>query len=63
MVRVNTISRMDADDINVESSDGNGCVVMLVVLDVITNGGCVGGVNVILVASVASPRLLSPGKN
>ena len=34
-------------------------IVVLVVLDAVT----VGGVSVILVATVMSPRLLSPGKN
>ena len=67
MVRVNRRSEMDADDTNVEpASSGNGSigkVLFVVVLDVVTEGGCVvGGVSVISVDPVAT-RLLSPGKN
>ena len=54
---------MDTDNIISESSNGIGMLLfIIVVLDVITEGGDVGGVSVIMVALVIS-RLLSPGKN
>ena len=55
MVRVNRISGMDTDNIIAESSNGIGMLLfIIVVLDVITEGGDVGGVSVIMVALVIS---------
>ena len=65
IVTVSMTSEIDADDIKAEPSWSNGIGKLLgvVVLDVVTEGGCVvGGVSVITVDAV-TVRVLFSGKN